>query len=64
MIYLTLKDIVNQNGALRPWAGCYECNKFLDFLKLFEAIDMDAANSAQICPKLPKFAKICQKMKL
>jgi hypothetical protein len=24
----------------------------------------NAANSAQICPKLPKFAKICPKMKL
>jgi hypothetical protein len=49
MIYLTLKDIVNQNGALRPWAGCYECNKFLDFLKLFEAIDMDGSFPMSHC---------------
>jgi hypothetical protein len=32
---LTLKDQGSQNGFLNFWAGCCECNKFLDFLKLF-----------------------------
>jgi hypothetical protein len=30
-----LKDQGSQNGFLRFWADCCECNKFLDFLKLF-----------------------------
>jgi hypothetical protein len=41
--------IVNQNGFLHPWAGYYECNKFLDFLKLFEAIDMDGSFPTSCC---------------
>jgi hypothetical protein len=25
------------------WVACYECNKSLDFLKLFEVVDMDGS---------------------
>jgi hypothetical protein len=28
-------------GILGLWTGCYECNNFFDFFKLFENVDMD-----------------------
>ena len=28
-------------GILGLWIGFYKCNKFLNFLKLFEVVDMD-----------------------
>jgi hypothetical protein len=34
---------VVQNGPFRFWAGCCKCTLFLDFLKLFLAIDIDAS---------------------
>jgi hypothetical protein len=40
---------VNQNGFLLVWASCHECNKFSDFLKLFETIDMDGSFSTSHC---------------
>jgi hypothetical protein len=28
-------------GIWGLWVGCYGCNNFFDFLKLFEVVDMD-----------------------
>jgi hypothetical protein len=42
-IILIPKKNNNQNGFLHFSAGCYDCNKFLDFLKLFEVVDMDCS---------------------
>jgi hypothetical protein len=40
---LTYKGQRRQNGFLHFWAGCCEYNMFVDFLKLFEALNMDGS---------------------
>jgi hypothetical protein len=41
LMYSPLKDQSSQNGFLHFWVGFRVHNKFVDFWKLFEAIDMD-----------------------
>jgi hypothetical protein len=38
-----LIDKGSQNGFLHFLARCYEYNTFVDFLKLFEVVDMDGS---------------------
>jgi hypothetical protein len=40
---LKLNYPLKDQESLCFWIGCYECNKFLDFLKLYEAVDMDGS---------------------
>jgi hypothetical protein len=42
-MWCPLKDQESQNDFLHFWTGYYECNKFVDFLKLFEAVDIDGS---------------------
>jgi hypothetical protein len=43
---------------LCPWAGYYEYNKFLDFLNLFEVIDISATTLKRILAKFEEFRGI------
>jgi hypothetical protein len=43
------RSLLTKMGFCVLGAGYYECNKFLDFLKLFEAIDMDGSFPMSHC---------------